>query len=188
MGTAGQPGDDDLMVRAARGDEEAFHLLVERWQGPVYAFLERMMGSREEALDLSQETFLRIYAQAARYRPQGQFKSWLFRIAGNLARSGLRRRRIVRWVRFEAPLHDRPTHAATPVSGLERAETREDVRRALATLPGRQRQAVLLRHYAELSQREIAETMGTTVPAVESLLQRAMVALRLQLADEMSEA
>jgi RNA polymerase sigma-70 factor (ECF subfamily) len=74
------------------------------------------------------------------------------------------------------------------VSGLERAETREDVRRALATLPGRQRQAVLLRHYAELSQREIAETMGTTVPAVESLLQRAMVALRLQLADEMSEA
>jgi RNA polymerase sigma-70 factor (ECF subfamily) len=186
--TAELPGDDDLMVRAAQDDREAFRLLVERWQEQVYAFLERMMGSREEALDLSQETFLRVYTQASRYRPQGQFRSWLFRIAGNLARSGLRRRRIVRWVRFETPLHDRSTLAATPDSGLARAETRADVRRALAALPERQRQAVLLRHYAELSHREIAQSMGTTVPAVESLLQRAMVTLRQRLADEMSEA
>ena len=179
------PGDDTLMVRVAHEDQDAFRLLVERWEQPVYAFLERMMGSREEALDLSQETFLRIYTQARRYRPQGQFRSWLFRIAGNLARSGLRRKRIVRWVRFDAPLHDRPTHAVTPETDLARAEARADVRRALQALPGRQREAVLLRHYAELSHREIAQSMGTTVPAVESLLQRAMVALRLHLADTM---
>lgn len=182
------PGDDALMVCVAQDDQEAFRLLVERWERPVYAFLERMMGSREEALDLSQETFLRIYTQARRYRPQGQFRSWLFRIAGNLARSGLRRKRIVRWVRFDAPLHDRPMHAVTPETDLARAEARADVRRALQALPERQREAVLLRHYAELSHREIAQSMGTTVPAVESLLQRAMVALRLHLADTMSEA
>jgi RNA polymerase sigma-70 factor (ECF subfamily) len=175
------------MVRAAHGDEEAFRLLVERWQQPVYAFLERMMGSREEALDLSQETFLRVYAQAQRYHPLGQFRSWLFRIAGNLARSGLRRRRIVRWVRFEPLLHDRPAAAAPPESRIEREERRADVRHALSALPERQRQAVLLRHYSEMSHREIAQAMGTTVPAVESLLQRAMVTLRGELADEKSE-
>jgi len=180
-------GDDALMTRVAQGDQEAFRLLVERWEAPVYAFLERMMGSREEALDLSQEAFLRVYAQARRYRPLGQFRSWLFRIAGNLARSGLRRRRIVRWVRFEAPLHDRPAHTATPASDLARAEAQTEVRHALRALPARQREAVLLRHYAELSHREIAASMGTTVPAVESLLQRAMVTLRQRLADTLSD-
>jgi RNA polymerase sigma-70 factor (ECF subfamily) len=181
-------GDDALMVRVAQDDQDAFRLLVERWEQPVYAFLERMMGSREEALDLSQETFLRVYTQARRYRPMGQFRSWLFRIAGNLARSGLRRRRIVRWVHFEAPLHDRPARAVTPENDRARAVARADVRRALQALPDRQREAVVLRHYAELSHREIAQSMGTTVPAVESLLQRAMVALRLRLADAMGEA
>lgn len=186
--TTEPPSDDALMARVAQDDRDAFRQLVERWEAPVYAFIERMMGSREEALDVSQETFLRVYTQARRYRPQGQFRSWLFRIAGNLARSGLRRRRIVRWVRFEAPLHDRPAHAVTPESDRARAEARTEVRRALQALPTRQREAVLLRHYADLSHREIAQSMGTTVPAVESLLQRAMVTLRLRLADTMGDA
>jgi RNA polymerase sigma-70 factor (ECF subfamily) len=178
----GLPGDDDLMVATARGDETAFRRLVERWQEPVYAFLERMMGSREEALDLAQETFLRIFAQAPRYRPQGQFRSWLFRIAGNLARSGLRRRRILRWIPFDPALHDRAARGESAAGRLERAETRTAVRRALADLPDRQRQAVVLRHFEQLSHREIAAAMGTTVPAVESMLQRAMAALRGRLA------
>jgi RNA polymerase sigma-70 factor, ECF subfamily len=182
VGSEGLPADDDLMVGAAHGDEMAFRQLVERWQQSVYAFLERMMGSREEALDLAQETFLRVYTQAPRYRPTGQFRSWLFRIAGNLARSGLRRRRIVRWISFDPALHDRPARGETAVGRLERAESRTAVRRALAELPDRQRQAVVLRHYEHLSHREIAATMGATVPAVESLLQRAMASLRSRLA------
>ena len=92
------PSDDELMMRAAKGDRTAFGILVQRWERPVFAFLARMLASAEEAEDLVQEAFLRVWGHAGRYRPSGQFKSWLFRIAGNLARSRLRRNKVVRWI------------------------------------------------------------------------------------------
>ena len=173
--------DDELMVRGAGGDDEAFRTLVERWERPVFAFLDRMLGSAEEAQDLGQETFLRIVQQAGRYRPEGQFKSWLFRIAGNLARSRLRRRRILKWVRFEPDVHDRVTDAPSPGAALERDEVREAVRGALAKLPARQRQALLLRHYESMSYEEVAGILGTSARAVDSLLSRATAAMREEL-------
>jgi RNA polymerase sigma-70 factor (ECF subfamily) len=169
------------MERGAQGNEEAFRLLVRRWERPVFAFLERMLGSREEAQDLGQETFLRMCREAGRYRATGRFKSWLFRIAGNLARSRLRRRKLVAWVRFDPSEHDRPSSQETPEQSLEREEAREGVRRALGRLPDRQREAILLRQYQEMSYREIAEAMGTSVSAVESLLSRGMRALGREL-------
>ena len=69
--------DDELMARGAGGDERAFQVLVERWERPVFAFLSRMLGSREEAQDVGQETFLRMCREAGRYEPRGQFRSWL---------------------------------------------------------------------------------------------------------------
>jgi RNA polymerase sigma-70 factor (ECF subfamily) len=89
-----QPDDDVLMARTAQGEEAAFRLLVQRWENDVLAFLIHMLGSREEAEDLVQDTFIKVYRQAGRYRGEGRFRSWLLRIAGNLARSRLRRRRI----------------------------------------------------------------------------------------------
>jgi RNA polymerase sigma-70 factor (ECF subfamily) len=176
--------DDELMARGARGNEEAFRLLVQRWERPVFAFLERMLGSREEAQDLGQETFLRMCRQAPGYRATGQFKSWLFRIAGNLARSKLRRRKLISWVRFDPAIHDRPTALDTPDRAMERDETREEVRHALAQLPDRQRQAILLRQYQEMSYREIADAMRVSIPAVESLLNRGMKNLGKELKGE----
>jgi RNA polymerase sigma factor (sigma-70 family) len=105
--------DDDLMMQGAQGDEEALRLLVERWEKPVFAFLERMVGSKEEAQDLGQETFLRMCRHAARYEPSGKFKSWLFRIAGNVARSRLRHKKILRWIQYVPGLHD-PFSAEVP--------------------------------------------------------------------------
>jgi RNA polymerase sigma-70 factor, ECF subfamily len=175
------PSDDDLMVLGAEGLEEAFGILTRRWERPVFAFLETMVGSREEAQDITQETFLRMCRHAKRYRPAGQFRSWLFRIAGNLARSRLRRRRVLQWIRFDPVLHNRPDPGGGPDSVMEIEEERIAVRRALGRLPDRQRQAVILRQYESLSYREIAEAMGTTVPAVETLLFRAMTALRKDL-------
>ncbi len=170
--------DDVLMERIADGDEEAARLLVQRWEGPVYAFLERMLGSREDAQDLGQETFFRVWSEARGYRPAGKFKSWLFRIAGNLARSKLRRRRIISWVPFAPGLHERSSAEGGPDSDLERDETGREVRRMLAKLPERQRRAVVLRNYHGLTYSEIADVMGVTLPAVESLIQRGMAALR----------
>lgn len=169
--------DDELVARGADGDDEAFRILVGRWEGPVFAFLSRMLGSAEDAQDLTQETFLRVCREAGRYRATGQFRSWLFRIAGNQARSRLRRRKIVQWIRFDPRRHDVPDEDQAD-RGLERADTRGLVRAALARLPDRQREAVVLRQYQEMSYREIADQLGTSVSAVESLLHRAMSALR----------
>ncbi len=169
------------MERTAEGDEGAFRLLVERWERPVFSFLARMLGDREEAQDLAQETFLRDYTRTRRYRPEGSFRSWLFRIAGNLARSRLRKRKILRWVRFEPDLHDRAAAREGADRELERNETERAVRDAVEHLPARQREAVLLKRFHGLSYREIAGAMETTVPAVESLMQRAVAALRKDL-------
>jgi len=172
--------DDELMARGADGHEEAFRILVGRWEQPVFAFLARMLGDREEAQDLTQETFLRVVRGAKRYRPSGQFRSWIFRVAGNLARSGLRRRKVVRWLRFDPQHHDVPDEHL-PDGSLETRDVQRAVRAALARLPDRQREAVVLRQYQDMSYREIAEQLDTSVSAVESLLHRAMSTLRSEL-------
>lgn len=170
--------DDELIARGAGGDEDAFRELVERWQTPVFRFLARMLGSREDARDLVQETFLRMCVNAPRYRPEGRFQSWLFRIAGNLARSQLRRRKILRWVAFEPRVHEPPAREPSAQEWLEREAGDAEVRDAIVALPDRQRQAILLRTFEEMSYQEIADAMGTSVGAVESLLHRATTALR----------
>lgn len=173
--------DDRLMECTADGDEEAFALLVRRWEQPVHAFLQRMVGDREDARDLGQELFLRVFSQAKRYRAQGQFRSWLFRIAGNLSRSHLRRKRILRWLSFDARTQDPPSRAPGPASNLERQELQAAVQEAILALPARQRQALLLRRYEQMSYEEIAGVMEVSLPAVESLLQRSMKSLRRRL-------
>ncbi len=173
--------DDILMQRTAAGDEQAFQQLVARWQQPVFAFLLHMLGSVEEAQDLAQDTFVKVFDQAGRYRPAGKFRSWLLRIAGNKARSVLRRRKVLRWVNFDVARHDRPAPGDDPGRDLERRETVDQVRAAVAALPERQRAAVVLKRFQGLSYQEIAEVLDTTVPAVESLLQRAAATLRQHL-------
>jgi RNA polymerase sigma-70 factor (ECF subfamily) len=176
------PSDDDLMILGAEGDQRAFEILVSRWERQLFSFLEYMVGSREEAQDIAQETFLKMCQHSKRYQPSGKFRSWLFRIAGNLARSRLRRQKILRWIRFDPAVHDRLAPTEGPDAALEKQQERAAVRRALMRLPDRQRQAIVLRQYEGLAYREIAETMQTTVSAVETLLFRAMAALRRELA------
>ena len=177
-----QQDDDALMARTAQGEEPAFRLLVQRWESDVRGFLIHMLGSVEEAEDLTQETFVRVYHQATRYRGQGLFRSWLFRIAGNLARSRLRRRKVLRWVHFDPGVHDLADRGPAPDAVLEEREQQVAVRAALAALPDRQREALTLHRFQGLKYREIAAVMGTTVPGVESLIQRALAALRDRLA------
>jgi len=173
-----RPTDDELMARIARDEESAFRLLVDRWERQVHAFLWRMTGCREEAEDLTQDVFVQVHAHAGHYCPEGKFKSWLFRIAGNRVRSWARRRKIIEWVRFDGFRHDRRDEAHGPDAGLEIDQTREMVRSAIAELPDRQREALVLQRFHEMSQQDIAAAMNTTEGAVESLLVRAMKSLR----------
>jgi RNA polymerase sigma-70 factor (ECF subfamily) len=171
--------DDELMARIAKGDEEAFRELVLRWEDRVFAFCLRSLGSRGDAEDLSQETFIRVYRSARRYRPRGRFTAWLFRIAGNLCRNAIRRQRPAHEITTDlpAPETDRPDIT------LQRKEFARAVREAVACLPDRQRIAVVLRRYEGFSYQEIAEALDTTVSAVESLLHRASERLRQELHD-----
>lgn len=182
--------DDALMSASATGDEAAFRVLVERWERRVLAFFFRSLGSADDAADLAQETFLRLHRAAPAYVSRGRFAPFLFRIAGNLARNEIRRRsvrRLLTWggsgaegdeaaiLEAEAADTDRPDVAWT------RARDAERVRRALLALPERQRVAVTLKRFEGFTQDEIAEAMGISVSAVESLLVRGMAALRKRL-------
>lgn len=175
------PDDDTLMVAIARGEETAFRLLVERWETDVKTFLVHMTGSLEEAQDLTQDTFVQVFRKAGSYRPDGKFKSWLLRIAGNYARSRLRRRRIVGWVSFNPDYHDRAGSQVDPVDEMAARQDAATVGRALEKLPVRQREALVLNRFQGLRYKEIAAVMETTVSGVESLIQRALSGLRKDL-------
>lgn len=176
------PGDDELMARTAAGEEAAFRLLVDRWERDVLAFLVHMTGSRDDAEDLAQETFVRVFRQAGSYRAEGRFRSWLLRIAGNLARSRHRRRRLLKWLPLDLERHDVAATAPSAERHLEAEQTASVVRAAIARLPERQRQALVLHRFQGLRYVEVAEAMGTSLSGVESLIQRALAGLRADLA------
>ncbi len=185
--TAERPTDDQLMAMIANNEESAFRLLVDRWEKQIHAFFWRMTGSQEDARDLAQDVFVQVHTHAGRYQANDKFKSWLFRIAGNRVRSWARRKKIVEWVRFDNFRHDRQDDTAGPGAAIEAEETRAMVRAAIAELPDRQREALILRRYHEMSQQQIAATMQATEGAVESLLVRAMQTLRTRLARTLEE-
>ncbi len=187
---AGRLDDDALVVAIGRGDRDALRVLLERWGPRVRAFLQRTLGSTRDAEDLTQETFVRVYGAATRYRPSGRFPAWLFRIAGNLARRELRRRKLIALVLGEPDTRPEEIFASLPTSGsfdpespLRDAEIRRAMASALARLPERQRMAVLLRFYEEMPVADIATALGIGTRAAESLLSRATRTLRALLQD-----
>ncbi len=180
--------DDQLLTNYVQGDENALRILVERWERPVFAFLVRMLGSAEEAEDLCQDTFINLIKAAERYEPAGKFQSWLFRIAGNKARSRLRRRKILRWVPLTDNYDNAPAPEADALEGLAAQEVQRQVQEAIASLPERQRQALVLKQYQEFSYQEIADAMETSVSSVQMLLHRAMTAMRKDLTSQRGES
>lgn len=156
--------DADLMRRWNRGDASAFEALVRRWQGPVARFLTRMSGRPGGVPDLCQEVFLRVLRAADRYREEGTFSTWLYRIALNVARDAARRRR-----HEPAPL-DAEVCATGPTAeeACERHELAEAVAAALAELPEPLREVLVLRHYEELNFEQMARVLGTPASTLKS--------------------
>jgi RNA polymerase sigma factor (sigma-70 family) len=176
--------DEVLMAQVQRQDAAAFETLLERHLAPLGRFLFRLSRDRDEADDLAQETFLRIWREARRWQPDRvRFTTWLYRIARNLA---IDRHRKVR----EVTGTDLPELAADggPHDELVHAERGRRVRAAVAALPERQRTALLLCHFQGLSNGEAAEILEISVDALESLLSRARRSLRRSLQPLIQEA
>ena len=172
--------DQELLSRVARGDPAAIQALVARKLPRMLALASRMLGDPVEAEDVAQEAMLRAWRQAPKWRPgAAKFDTWLHRVALNLCYDRLRRRRET--IMADPP--DRPDPAPGADHGLETTELGLRVNEALAVLPERQREAIILCHYQELSNIEAAGLMQVSVEALESLLSSGRRALRVALAD-----
>jgi RNA polymerase sigma-70 factor (ECF subfamily) len=185
--------DFELMERIGSGDHSAFRTLVERHQNAVIGTVSKMLGSPNDAEDISQQVFLRIWRNARRYRPDAKFTTYLFTITRNLVFNETRRRGRKKEVSSEEreenshyQIADSPDR--TPDAELLQAELQQAVDAAIAALPETQRMAVVLRRYEQLSYEEIAEVLQLSVSAVKSLLFRARSTLRESLAGYLGEA
>ena len=181
--------DVRLMLKVRNGDAGAFEELVLRYQNRLLAVLEHLVGKRDLAEDLAQEVFLRVYRARERYTPGAKFSTWLFTIANNVAsnarRTLARRREVhVESSRSGSLSADPLAQMALAASGqmpnrqLDHSETRGVVRAAVANLNERQRMAVLLSKFEDMSYADIAEVMKLSPQAVKSLLSRARGSLR----------
>ncbi len=181
--------DVRLMLEVRDDNAAAFEELVLRYQGRLITVLEHLVGSYDLAEDLAQEVFLRVFRARKGYVAGAKFSTWLFTIANNVAsnalRSRSRRREVTLQPRDSGPMGARPLDAILqassgqmPARQLDKAEMRDIVRLAVAALGERQRLAVLLSKFEEMSYADIAKTMGLTPQAVKSLLSRARSNLR----------
>ena len=177
------------MLQVRDDSAAAFEELVSRYQGRLAMVLEHLVGSRDQAEDLTQEVFLRVYRARKNYEAGAKFATWLFTIANNVAsnalRSRSRRREVTLQPRDSGPMGGRSldtmlqaSSGQMPARQLDKAEMRDIVRMALETLNERQRMAVLLNKFEGMSYADIAQTMELTPQAVKSLLSRARGKLR----------
>ncbi len=184
-----------LMQRLATGDEEAMASLVKHWQRPVLAYVCRFLAcSDDDARDLAQEAFLRVWRQRRRWRPQACFSTWLFTIVANLCRN---RRRDLSRRPYLVPVETDPDGeprlnlqapvAADPHARAEAGELAARLRSAVGELPEMQRAALLLRRFQAMSYRQIGDILGVTPSAVDSLLVRARRKLTDSLAGKAQE-
>jgi RNA polymerase sigma-70 factor (ECF subfamily) len=166
--------------RVGRGDQRAFRELVDRYLQSITRFGLRTLHDHGEAEEVAQETFLRLWTEAADFEPRAQLKTWLYRVARNQCIDRIRKRRSHG---TEVELDERETGEDRPSSLLLRKQTAAQVEEALATLPERQREAIALVHYEGLSGAEACEVLSVSAEALESLLARGRRALREQLRD-----
>jgi RNA polymerase sigma-70 factor (ECF subfamily) len=180
---------EDLMTRIAEGDEDAFEILVSRHQTSILNLIYRYIGDRTQAKDLAQEVFIRVWQAAKTYKPEAKFTTWIYRITANLCFNELKSARRKRWFSFnwsdedgehtlEEMLSDNAPSAEEILLEKERSRQISD---AIQSLPDNQRMALVLKRYDDLSYQEIAQIIGCSVSAIESLLVRAKRTLQEKL-------
>jgi RNA polymerase sigma-70 factor (ECF subfamily) len=175
--------DSDLVLRAIAGREDGFEELVRRYQRPIAAYVYRMVGDYDSALDLTQEVFIKVYNSLERYRSEYKFSTWIYKIAHNAAVDHLRRystREQSLVSDCEGTQYDLPieSNRPTPEQESERRERRAEIEAVVDQLPPAYRELVVLRHSHDLSYDEIAEVTALPLGTVKNRLFRAREVMR----------
>ena len=182
--------DHELVAAARDGDELAFQEVVRRYRTPITNFVYRMLNDYDTAIDLAQETFVRVYTSIGRYEANYSFSTYIYRIASNLAISEIRKRKRRRVVSLfgiftgedgEAVEHDPADERKLPEEALLEDERRRAVTRAIASLPEKYRTALVLRDIEDHSYVQIAAILGLSEGTVKSRINRARNLLREKL-------
>ena len=189
-----QPGDEELMQRIKEGDMRAFDLLVRRWEHRLLNLIHKIIGDFETSKDIRQEVLLRIYQSAKRYRPQNQFRTWLYRVAINCSISELRKLKRRRTLPLTMTYkysneEEQPLESALadpnpqPDEVMQRDEMARYIQNALRRLPDEQRIVVVLRHYEGLKFQQIASVLNCPLGTVKSRMRHGLERLRTMLED-----
>ena len=181
--------DRDLVASAVSGVEGSFEELVRRYQRPISAYVYRMVGNYESALDLTQEIFIKVYNSLNRYRSEFKFSTWIYKIAHNAAvdhlrRSATREQSLV--VGPEGDQFDLPIESSrpSPEQESEQRERRVEIETVVRALPANYRELIILRHSQDLSYEEIVEVTGLPLGTVKNRLFRAREMMRQQFVEK----
>lgn len=181
--------DRDLVATAMSGIEGSFEELVRRYQRPISAYVYRMVGDYDSALDLTQEIFIKVYSSLSRYRAEFKFSTWIYKIAHNsavdhLRRTATREQSLINGNdgdNFELPIESgRPN----PEQESERKERRIEIEGVVRTLPSHYRELIILRHSQDLTYEEIVEVTGLPLGTVKNRLFRAREMMRQQFVEK----
>jgi RNA polymerase sigma-70 factor (ECF subfamily) len=177
--------DRELVATAAQGLEGGFEELVRRYQRPISAYVYRMVGDYDCALDLTQEIFIKIYASLSRYRPEFKFSTWIYKIAHNAAIDHLRRnagreRSINNGTESEPEQLIIESKGLSPEQQSELEERRMEIESVVRLLPTAYRELIVLRHSQDLTYEEIVEVTGLPLGTVKNRLFRAREMMRQQ--------
>jgi RNA polymerase sigma-70 factor (ECF subfamily) len=181
--------DRDLVASAVSGAEGSFEELVRRYQRPISAYVYRMVGNYESALDLTQEIFIKVYSSLDRYRSEFKFSTWIYKIAHNAAVDHLRRtatREQSLVVGPEGDQFDLPIESGrlSPEQESEQRERRVEIEIVVRALPANYRELIILRHSQDLSYEEIVEVTGLPLGTVKNRLFRAREMMRQQFVEK----
>ena len=181
-----QVSDETLIERFQHGDLYAFDLIVKRYKNQLLNFIYRFLGNQEEAEDLVQETFLRVYKNRRAYRKVAKFSTWIYTIAGNLAKTELRKRRrrkifSITDLGYEEKDYEICDNAFSPEEQVNCLITEEIVQKEIETLSPKFREVIILRDIQELSYEEISKIVRIPLGTVKSRVNRGRLKLQERL-------
>lgn len=188
------PPDEELVASVLEGDVDLYGEIIGRYKGRLTNYLFRMLHNEEDAHDLAQEVFIKIYGALDRFDPRYRFSTWLFRVAQNAAIDRIRKRKL-RLVSLHRPSDgesdggdwELPGDGRTPYQDARNVERGAAIREAIDALPWEYRELITLRHYGELSYDEIAKLKEMPLGTVKNKLFRGRQMLKEQLADYLTD-